>query len=136
MDISQFEIAAPAAPGNGATITLVDTTKWSPGGVDTTKSMKVIPVMGINRIIVTFLSIDQASAANGLVGYGSSNGGTNFDQIQAGATVNVTSAAVQAFDYLVDPYDDVRILYTAGATGPTVWRVTIKAIVGQRHVGT
>lgn len=136
MDISQFDIAPPAAPGNGATISLVDTTKWSPGGIDTTKSMKVIALMGISRIVVSFLSVDQASAASGLIAYGSSNGGTNFDQIQAGATVNATSSAAQVFDYEVDAYDDVKIAYTAGGTGPTVWRVTIKAIVGQRHVAT
>jgi hypothetical protein len=134
MDIQSFEIAAPAAPTLNQLLTLLDTTAWNNQTGGNKGAMKVIPVMGISRITVAFLSVNQASQALGLVAFGSSDG-VNFDQIQAGSTVNITASAAQVFDYVVDPYNEFKITYQAG-TAPTVWRVTIHAIVGQRTVAT
>lgn len=126
--IDQFSVTAPAAPGNNATVKLLDTTTmfgetWS----------KVIPSMGLSRVVVAFLSVNQASAANGLKAYSSSNGGTNWDQIELGTNVPASVAgSTQQEDLVIDLFDDFKLEYTAGATGPTTWRVTIKVICGQR----
>jgi hypothetical protein len=130
--INEFSVTPPAAPGNNATVTLFDTTTmfgetWS----------KVISALNMSRVSVSFLSLDQASAANGLVPAASSNGGTNWDQTQAGITIAASVAGtVNTYDFDIDIYDDFRLRYTAGGTGPTVWRITIKVLCGQRTVAT
>lgn len=129
MDIQSFDIAPPAAPTLNQLLVLLNTATWTGG------PMKVIPVMGISRIIVTFLSINQASQAAGVKAYASSDGGTNWDQVGAGVATIITASAEQKFDYPVDGYSDFKVEYQAG-TAPTVWRVSIKAIIGQRQATT
>lgn len=122
----------PAAPGNNATVKLFDSTTMLGN-----EPAKMLAVLGINRIEVSFLSVDQASAALGLRSYASSNNGTNWDETQAAIAVGATVAGtVNTFDYPVDRFDDFKLEYTAGASGPTVWRVSIKGIVGKRVVST
>lgn len=126
----EFTVTAPAAPGNNATVKLFDSTTMFGG-----EACDAIAQFGITRVEVSFLSVNQASAANGLVPSSSSNGGSNWDQTEAGATVNASVAGtVETHDYAVDRYKDFKLEYTAGATGPTTWRVTIKAVCGQRAV--
>lgn len=123
-------ITPPAAPGNNATVKLIDTTTMFGN-----EAADVISLFGISRFEVSFLSVNQASAANGLKPYLSSDAGTNWDQSDAGITVAATVAGtINTYDYAVDRGKDFKLEYTAGATGPTTWRITIKAIVGQRVV--
>jgi hypothetical protein len=127
-----IDIGPPAAPGNNATVTLFDSTTMFGG-----EPCNAINLFKINRVSVTFLSVNQASAASGLRSYASSDKGTNFDETQAALSIPATVAGVvNTYDYPVDGYDDFRLTYTAGATGPTTWRISIKAIVGQRQVAT
>ena len=122
----------PAAPGNNATVKLFDSTTMLGN-----EPAKMLRTLGINRIEVAFLSVNQASAASGLRSYASSNDGTNWDETQAAISIPATTAGVvNTYDYPVDSYDDFKLEYTAGATGPTTWRVSIKGIVGKRAVST
>ncbi len=123
-------IKAPAAPGDAATVTLFNSTTMFGG-----EACAALSLFKISRVIVTFLSINQASAANGLVPSASSNDGANWDQTETGITVAASVAgSVETHDFAVDRFRDFKLLFTAGATGPTTWRVTVCAIVGQRVV--
>lgn len=119
------EVAPPAAPGNNATVILFDSTRFYTNG---------IARANMSRVIVTFSSVNQDSAVAGLIPYSSVNGGTNWDQAEAGVQITAasTSGTVNTHDYAVDRYKDFKLEYTAGATGPTVWRVSIKVVHGQR----
>lgn len=122
----------PSAPGNGATVKLFDSTTMLGN-----EAAKMLRTLGINRIEVAFLSVNQASAALGLRSYASSDNGANWDETQAAIALAATSSGtVATYDYPVDSYDDFKLEYTAGATGPTTWRVSVKGIVGKRTVAT
>lgn len=128
----EFSVGPPAAPGNNALVKLFDSTTMFGA-----EACKAISNFGMSRLEVSFLSVNQASAALGLIPYASSNGGTNWDQTATGLSIPASSAGtVSTFDYDIDIYDDFKLEYTAGATGPTTWRLTIKVICGQRAVAT
>src|SRR6185312_15893499 len=98
------------------------------------EAWNAIAGVGASRLVVTFSSVNQDSAAAGLIPYSSTNGGTNWDQAEAGVQITAasTSGTVNTHDYAIDRYKDFKLEYTAGATGPTTWRVSIKLICGQR----
>lgn len=137
----QFEsvrVAPPAAPGNNATVTLFDSTQVF--------GKKMMRTLGIGRVHLSFTGLDQASAASGLAGYQSGDGGVNWDPFAFGysgsatGTLPATVAAATAsdsstFDIFVGVSDDVKFTFTAGATGPSTWRPVIMYRVGDVHVG-
>ena len=118
-----IRIGAPAAPGNNATVTLVDTTAiFGKSG---------LRMNGIHRVCMSFPGLDQDSAASGLKGYSSPDHGANWYPCTfapsgdpAALPLTVAAATVSDFtsyDVDVTTHDDVKFTFTAGATGPTVW---------------
>lgn len=66
--------------------------------------------------------------------YKSSNKGTNFDQVGGDIAV-VASTATDIngpYDFLVDPYDDVKIDWVNGGTAQTTWRPEVVLVRGAR----
>ena len=129
--IESFYVKPPAAPGNNGTAILFDSTTMLGG-----EAYKGLRINQIDRIIVSFLSVDQASAAAGLKNFASSDNGANWDPVAAGVATIITAGAVQQSDFPVQGYDDYRITWLAGATGPTVWRLSIQCVCGQRGAVT
>lgn len=117
---------APAAPTSGQTVTLYE--------------CKDVVAAGIIRVIVTFYSLNQASAALGLKSYGSANGGVNWDDNDFNstmpATVSATAVGVDIrHDFDIAGYLGFKVTYTAGVTAPTVWRVSAVGLRGIRDSG-
>jgi len=125
----KVSLAAPAAPAADAVAVLFDSTTMLG-----TNSKKTLARSGITKVGVTFYSVSHASATAGLKPYASSNGGTNWDQTETGTTVAASTMVTEEF--AVDQFDDFKLEYTAGATGPTTWRVAVYFIVGDRSVNT
>lgn len=126
-----ISVNPPAAPAADATVVLINTATMF------ANTKKSIALMGLSRAVVTFNSVSHVSAAAGLKAYSSSDGGTNWDQIEPGETIPVSAGSdVAAHEFPIDIYDDFKWEYTAGAVGPTTWRVTIKLVCGQRAVAT
>ena len=116
------EVAAPAAPANNGTVTLFDSTK-----VFGPKNMRMF---GVGRVQLDFQGLDQASAASGLIGYQSKDGGTTWTKFSFGytgsasGTLPATVPAATAddsttYDIFVGACKDVKFTFTAGATAPT-----------------
>jgi len=130
-----LDVTATTTPTSGQTITLYNSTFGAgstngtyPGGISRDR---------IARVVVTFYSVSHAAASGGLKIYGSSNGGSNWDQIEAGTDVPASSAGTtQSEDFDVVPYRDVKIEYTASANSYTTWRVGVKLVQGDRVVGS
>lgn len=124
MDI---KVGPPSAPGNNATVTLLDTTKVF--------GQQGLRANGIHRVILAFPGLSHASATGGLLGYVSPDHGTNWyrntfapsgDPAALPLTVNAATATdFDTFDIDVTAFDDVKFTFTAGATGPTTWKPTI-----------
>jgi hypothetical protein len=131
MFFNTIGLGAPAAPGNNETVTLFDSRVSFKGG---------LRMAGITRVIVSFPGIDQASATSGLKAF--KWDGTAYQD----ATFNVLPATVPAdtgsdsesYSLLVMGERDVKITYTAGATGPTAatWNPQITAVAGNAEAGT
>src|SRR5882757_386649 len=135
--IESFSLPFPGAPGNStaipgnnATVTLFDSTTMLGAPVGGSEPYKGIRVNQIDQIIDSFLSVDQASAAAGLKNFASTNNGTNFDAVAAGVATIITAGAVQKFVFSTFGFDDYKITWTAGATGPTVFRGTVECVCG------
>lgn len=122
---------SPAAPANNATVSLFDSTVAFGAGV--------MRALNLTSLDFNFVLLDQASAANGFKIYTSDNGGTDWYQLSypdstPAATMPKTIAAVAAdsntletFD--VTPLNEVKVTFTAGATGPTSgsgWKVVVR----------
>lgn len=113
--------AAPAAPGNNATVVLFSSVSAF--------GAKMMRTLGLDMVELILLALDQASAASGLKAYGSKDGGVTYYQMSfpngAGtATMPVTLAALSAGQnhqqmFEVAGLDDFKLEFTAGATGPT-----------------
>lgn len=96
--------------------------------------------LGIIRVIITFYSVNQASAALGLKAYASSDGGVTWDQVDFNSTMPVTAAATSAgvdhrHDFDVVGYLGFRVTYTAGVVASTVWRMSAVGLRGIRDSG-
>lgn len=125
-------LATASTPSSGATVTLFNSVTAYGAGMMRT--------VDLTRIQVNFLNVSHASAASGLIPYASSNGGTNWDQIDFRGTMPVTVAASttgqdNVYDFWVAPYDDFKLTYTASANTYTAWRVTVTAYFGEVHPG-
>lgn len=140
----QFEtvrVAAPAVPANNGTAVLFDSTKVFGGG-------KRMRMFGVGRVSMSFPGLDQASAANGLKGYVSSDGGTTwkayaftYSTVAGTGTLPVqVTADTSSTSFLADVgvalHDDVKFELTVGATAPTVWDPVIVYRTGDVHVSS
>lgn len=133
-----FQISAPPAPGNNATVVLFDSTKMPGAGM--------LSAMQIQRIKLDFNGLNQPSAASGLKGYKSDNGGANWYQCAfslagSGATLPQTVAAdtgtdSTSYDIFIGSARDVKIEFTASGTGPTIWPRTITLQAGMPQSST
>jgi hypothetical protein len=127
-----FTCSVPAAPTAGATIKLFDSTAAFGAGM--------LRLLDVRRVIVDFVNISHGSAASGLRAYASTNGGTNWDEVDHSGTMPATVAASTATDddiknFKVDAYSDWKLEYTNGASQPTTWRVTVVCVCGDNNPG-
>jgi hypothetical protein len=138
MEFQPVRVAAPAAPSAGATVTLFDSTVVFGGG-------KRMSMFGVGRVGLSFPGMDKASAANGLNGYTSSDGGTTWDPFSFnvnGSTGSLpttvqaaTASDYDAYDLYVGMFDDVKFTFTADTTAPTArtWRPVVTYRLGDVH---
>ena len=131
MESARF--AWPSAPTAGATVTMFDSSAAF--------SKKMMRTVDCTRVQVNFLSVDVASATNGLKAYGSSDGGTNWDQVDLNGTMPATVAAStsgqdNSHDFWVAKYDDFKVTYTCGTTGVSTWRGTTTVYFHEVHPGS
>ena len=146
----------PAAPGSGATCVLFSTHPRKPGGSGTavqstfTTGKGTAPVVinpdAIEEVDLTYHLNDQASAANGLRAYETSDGGVtwietdmkgyvngvaNQPSIGAAAPIQVpalSSGQEWSETFAIGRYRGFALEHTAGATGPTAgtgWGLTV-----------
>jgi hypothetical protein len=66
--------------------------------------------------------------------YASMNGGTNFDQVGGNTAVAASASGDVSgpYDFPVDPYPDVKLVWTNGGSAQTTWRGSITLVVGDR----
>lgn len=122
MPPESLNISFPAAPGNNATAVIFNSATQLGSG----KNLRSLQVVMVE---LTWFLLDQASAANGLKFYASIDAGTNWRQCSlpddtGTATMPVSVAALAAstnhtFRFVTTQFNDVKIEWTAGATGPT-----------------
>ena len=130
-------LAVPAAPAIGATIDLFNSV--------TTYGAGQMRMLCVDRVQINFQSISHGSAANGLKAYASSDGGTNWDEVDFAdstgtATMPDTVAASTAgadniYDFWLAAYSDFKLTYTNGGTKPTTWRTTCTVYYNDVHTG-
>lgn len=145
-----IRLKAPAAPGNGATVPLINTTYMADGGTPvqgpgTGNTRDWIKDNAIDRIIISFFITAQASAAAGFKCYSYDRVNAAWRQIPVnnagtitvgGVTIGITATSDRnTFDILVDYLDEFAAEFTAGATAPTIWDVTVSAVSGDRNPG-
>jgi hypothetical protein len=133
--LGQFGVGAPAAPGNGATVPLFDST--------VTFSKMGLAANQVTRIRFDFAGLNQPSAASGLAGFKSSDKGKTWFPCKFAynggtallpATVSAdTGSDSNSYDIFIGGAADVKFTFTASATGPTVWNpiITLQAGVPQ-----
>lgn len=131
-----IQIGAPAAPANNGTVVLFDSTTLKVG----------LHLLGVTRVRLSFPGMNQASAADGLKGYKSTDKGANwyaatFSEAGAAATLPATVAAdtgsdSSSYDIPVLGERDVKFTFTAGATAPTIWAPIITLQVGNPQSGS
>lgn len=86
----------------------------------------------ISRIIFGVQN-DQAGT---LKAYWSNDGGTNWNLYSSTAVVIPAAGASSGpYGYLVDPYDDWKLVWTNGGSAQTTWRPTLSSIKGERASG-
>lgn len=128
-------IKQPTAPTANATVTLFDSAVmfWK----------HCLRPMKATMLTVTFEVLSQDSATNGLIAYTSTDGGTTYTQNNmkdaSGSDtlpIQVTSAGIpRTFTFLLAPFDDFKLTYTAGATPPlSTWRLHIALHCGNPSV--
>lgn len=129
-----ISIKPPAAPGNGATVTLFDSAAMF--------YPKCLRPLNAAMLEVTFNNLDQSSAANGLVSYTSVDSPAAYVQnnMKDDNGVDTMPQTISATDdprtyrFVLSPFDDFQLKYTAGATGPSVWKLTIALHCGSLAV--
>ena len=117
------QVSLPPAPSAGATVELFNSVKAFGAGM--------MGPLQIQRIRLDFAGMDQPSAASGLVGYKSPDGGTTWYQCAfsltgSGNTLPQTVAKdtgtdSTSYDIFIGSARDVKFLFTASGTGPTIW---------------
>lgn len=110
-------IGAPAAPGNGATVTLFDSTAMLAGGLQQN---------AVRFVVVDIVNLDVASAALGIRGYESWNHGATWEEADFDVPLPVQAAIGDTLvKIFVGAAPDVKLTYTADAAGPSTWHVSI-----------
>ncbi len=114
-----------ATPADAADTTIFDTTV-NLGGA------RMLPLSGIKRISFTVKN-DQAAT---LKAYESANGGTTWDQYQA-ITVAIPGASATSgpYDFLVDTFQDWKLVWTNGGVTQTVFRYVVSFNEDTRQPG-
>lgn len=135
MHFQTIQVGAPAVPANNGTAVLFDSTTLKVG----------LPMLGIQRVRISFPGLNQASAANGLKGYKSPDKGANwyeatFASDGSSTTLPATVAAdtgsdSDCFDIFVGTERDVKFTFTAGAAAPTIWTPVIILLAGAVQKG-
>ena len=130
-----IRLGAPAAPALNATVVLFDST--------VTFGKMGLRMNGVHRVLYSFPGLNQASAASGLKGYKSPDGGANWypatfapagDPNALPLTIAAdTGSDSDEVDIDVSGDDDVKFTFTAG-TAPTVWGPVI-TLEGKRVSG-
>jgi hypothetical protein len=127
------KFAAPAVPGNGATITL-----WSSIDAFGPRRMRLVNFSMLEILFV--LLGTNGSAANGLVPQTSDDGGVNwrgmdFKNAAGTPTMPVAVAALAAgantlHRFVVNNVNDFRVQFIADAAAPVTWQLEITGIFG------
>lgn len=127
-------ILSPAAggpeqspPGNGATITIYDSTSDKPAGL----ANKTPQPFG--RLVLRIFS-SHDSAASGVVFNVSQDGGAHWRQQSAQSYTNASGETT--FDLLASGAADVQITYQNSANALTAWEMTLIGIIGDRNPGS
>lgn len=81
------------------------------------------------------LANDQAGT---LKFYTSTNGGTTWDQTEGDIAVAASSSTDinGPYDFLVDPYDDVKLDWVNGGSAQTTWRPGVTLVRSERPAAT
>lgn len=134
-----ISIKPPSAPTANATVTLFDSyVMFGP---------RQLRQMNGTLLEITFEALNQDSATNGLIAYTQihSDVAATTSYVQnnlkndAGTDtlpVQVTSASVQnSYRFVISPYAEFKLTFTAGNTAPTTWSVGITLQTGQLSIG-
>ncbi len=134
--IETVKIAIPAAPLANATLTLFDTTAavgWAHGAGQ-------MRALNVSRITLVLLRTSHGSAASGFHAYGSSDKGTNMDELafadSAGTatmprTISAATTAEAIHEFLVGHLDDFKLTFVNGASNQTTWRGYLILTLGE-----
>ncbi len=76
----------------------------------------------------------ENSAAGTLKFYASVDKGTNWDQVGGNTAVAASASGDVSgpYDFPIDPYPDVKLVWTNGGSAQTTWRPAMSLIVGDR----
>lgn len=131
--------APPSAPGSSASVTLFDSTQPM-GSTPSLGGPKLMRHKQMSMLVVDFTLLDQTIT---LTPYMSRDGGTTWRALsypnssgvaQAPVTVTAVSAnSDKPYKFDVSPYEDFKLVATAGVTPPTPttgWDLTIGAYFG------
>lgn len=124
--------ATPGADSN--TYVMFDSTVTFGVGIDGDPRNQTLNAHGISRIAFSL----KNSHLGTIKSYESMDKGSNW--VQFGDDISVAAASSTdisgPYDFLVDTYDDVRIVWVNGASAQTTWRPGIKLVRGDRASGT
>lgn len=122
-----IKLEAPAVPTAGATVTLLDTS--------VALGKLGLRALGYHRVLISFPGLDQASAANGLIGYASPDHGTTWRQETFAPSGDpnalpqtvaaATATGFSVFDIDITAHEEVKFTFTASGSAPTVWTPVI-----------
>lgn len=115
----RIKYTGSALPGNAETVTIFDSTS--------TGISNFAAIARLHRLYVTVIN-DQAGT---LVFQSSENGGTAWTTINSTAVSASAANSENPYDYDIEPYRDVRLRWTNGATPQTSFRVAA-SLIGER----
>lgn len=124
--------ATPGADSN--TYVMFDSTVTFGVGIDGDSRNQTLNAHGISRIPFTL----KNSHAGTIRSYESMDKGLNWVQFGNDTAVAASGSTDVSgpYDFLVDTYDDVRIIWVNGGSAQTTWRPGIQLIPGDRASGT
>lgn len=111
-----------SAPGNGATVTLFDSTAQNP-----IPGVVLRPPATFKRLHVTIIS-SHDSGANGFVVEGSEDG-TQWDSISSFYPQTYTTAGGRNFWDITRTTPHIRVRYTNSANALTKWQASVELFV-------
>jgi hypothetical protein len=127
----QVKVVSATPGANSNTYNMFDSTVAfaSPSGGSTTMTAH-----DISRLELRLVN-DQAGT---LKFYTSTDGGTNWDQTGGDIAVaaNAATDINGPYDFLIDPYRDVKLDWVNGGSAQTTWRPSVVLIRGDRSAAT